>query len=82
MNLTVIERITQRSSAHEPMCGNRLLTSIPLFPYRLNSHGLGKMAPLLLNIVRSTGIGIGRPASCVSRGFGSNESTCETPPDI
>src|SRR5258706_13503035 len=35
-----------------------------------------------LNMVGLTGMGIGLPASCAKRGFGSKESTCETPPDM
>jgi len=38
--------------------------------------------PFWLNCVRSTGTGIGLPASRSSSGFGSKVSTCETPPDM
>ena len=81
MNGAVIERMTVSSSATLPMCGKRALTGMPLSPYRVNAHGLGQMFPSWLNIVRSVSNGIGRPASAASRGFGSNESTCDRPPD-
>jgi len=32
LNFEVIDRTTQRSSAQEPICGNRSLTGSPLFP--------------------------------------------------
>ena len=40
------------------------------------------MLPLLLNIVGFTGTGMGWPCRSASSGFGSKESTCETPPDM
>ena len=64
------------------MCGKISLVGIPLSPRGVNSHGLGKMFPSWLNIVRSVLNGIGCPASFASRGFGSNESTCDIPPDM
>ena len=59
-----------------------LLTGMPLSPYCLKGKGEAKMSPLLLNWVRSILVGIGFPLSRSSSGFGSNESTCETPPDM
>ena len=64
------------------MRGNIVLTGMPLSPHGRNSKGLAMMLPLLLNCVRSTFIGIGLPLSAASRGLGSNESTCDTPPDM
>ena len=40
------------------------------------------MLPLALNIVGLTGTGMGLPWSILRRGFGSNVSTAETPPDM
>ena len=79
----VIDRITVMSSAHHsPSFGNMELISIPLRPHLRNSNGLGNTLPLLLNWVRSTVTGMGLPAYFFSIGFGSNESTCDTPPDM
>ena len=78
----VIDRTIASSSTILPISGNIELTGIPLSPYRLNSKGLAITLPLLLNCVRSTFTGMGWPCSCLSRGFGSKESTCDTPPDI
>lgn len=78
----VIDRTTASSSTTPAMCGNMVLTGMPLCPHCLNSNGLAMMLPLSLNCVRSTFIGIGLPSSIASRGFGSKESTCETPPDM
>ena len=75
-------RMMQRSSAQEAMCGNSSLTGMPLSPWRVNFQGLGMMLPTSLNIVGLTGTGMGLPASRSKSGFGSNESTCETPPDM
>lgn len=77
-----MERMTASSSACEPMLEKMSETGMPDWPYFLNCQGLGMMLPLLLNWVRSTGTGMGLPASLVSLGLGSKESTCETPPDM
>src|SRR5687768_1843886 len=66
-----IERITHRSSAHSAMFGNRSLISVPLLPCGLNVQFGG-----LTNCLSLSGF----PASAISLGLGSNESTCDTPP--
>ena len=82
MNGAVIERMTVSSSATLPTWGKSALTGMPLSPQGVNSQGLGQMSPSWLNIVRSVRNGIGRPASAASLGLGSNESTCDSPPDM
>ncbi len=59
--LVVIERMTASSSTTLAICGNMLLTGMPLWPAGENLNGLAMMAPLLLNCVRSTFTGIGLP---------------------
>src|SRR5438067_1560622 len=54
----------------------------PLWPWLANFHGLPSVAPLLLNCVGSIFIENGLPFSCVSRGLGSNVSTCDGPPSM
>ena len=82
LTLLVMERITASSSATVAMCGNIELTASPLSPCRAKRKGDAITLPLLLNCVRSTLTGIDLPCSSFSLGFGSNESTCETPPDM
>ncbi len=77
-----MERMTASSSTDSATCGNMLLTGVPLCPYRLNLNGEAITFPLLLNWVRRIFTGIGLPCSSRNFGFGSNESTCDTPPDM
>src|SRR6185369_17985860 len=74
-----MERMTQMSSIIEPSLGNRLLTSMPLWPYRLNSKGDIIRLPVLRSVF-GLPIGLGLPLYFVSAGLGSNESTCESAP--
>ena len=62
--------------------GEQVADGHPALAVGRNFQGLAMRLPLLLNWVRSIGIGIGLPWSRSSRGLGSNESTCETPPDM
>ncbi len=77
--LETIERTTARSSTQVPMCGNRSLTGMPLWPYWRNFQGLFSTLPTLSNCVGWTLAWIGWPFSRSSRGLGSNVSTCDTP---
>ena len=82
LNGLVIERMTASSSATFASCGNIELTQSPDSPCCANVNGDAITWPFLLNWVRSIATGIGRPWSSLSFGLGSNESTCETPPDM
>ena len=55
---------------------------MPLWPYWRNSQGLLSTLPTLSNWVGWTFILIGWPCSRVSRGLGSNVSTCDGPPSM
>ena len=47
-----------------------------------NGQGLPRVWPLLLNWVGSIFNGNGLPCSALSRGLGSNVSTCDGPPSM
>ena len=47
-----IERITAMSSMHFAVCGKISLTSVPLWPCRLNVYGQGNAAPVLRSVRR------------------------------
>src|SRR5262245_39748697 len=73
-----MDRITHTSSIHEPTCGNRSLTSIPLCPYFLKVNGEASSffgSPFFLSLP-----GMSWPLYFASDGFGSKVSTCEGPP--
>ena len=76
-----IERIMHRSSTRPPMCGNRSLTSMPLWPYFLKAHGDFMSPPAFSSLnVSERSNGTAFPLSRLRRGFGSKVSTCEGPP--
>src|SRR5688500_10765759 len=77
-----IERMTQRSSTQFARCGNNSLTSVPHWPYFWNFQGDWSRFPVLVlsNLGLSNGSGL--PLSSIKRGFGSNVSTGDGPPDI
>ena len=56
--------------------------SSPDLPQFFVSQGDAMMLPLASNCVRSSVIGMGFPWSSLRRALGSNESTCDTPPDM
>src|SRR5580765_3344538 len=66
-----------RSSTRRARLGNRSLTELPLWPYCLNSQGDLSRLVVELNCTRGLANGNGLPSSGVSRGLGSNVSTCE-----
>src|ERR1700722_4743904 len=74
-----MDRITHTSSIIAPSFGNKLLTSMPLCPYRLNSKGEAIRFPVLRSVF-GLPIGLGFPLYLASAGFGSKESTWEIAP--
>src|SRR6266478_6723295 len=75
------ERTTHMSSMHEPTCGNRSLTSMPLCPYGRNAHGDFINPPIFPSANVSGRLkGSGFPSYLASEGLGSNVSTLEGPP--
>src|SRR6056297_411618 len=78
----VIDRTTAKSSARSQILGNRLASSIPDSPYFALFQYDPRMLPTASNWVLSILPGIGCPCRSVNNGFGSNESTCDTPPDM
>src|SRR6478672_11780149 len=82
-----IDRTTQMSSAIDPVCGMRVESSIPDFPYRVNGLIPGTHGHFLYDavIVESrvpprTLSGRSCIAIFCSVGFGSNRSMCDGPP--
>ncbi len=78
----VIDRTTANSSACWATCVNSSLIGKPLWPCWLNFQGQARVLPLLLNCVGSIFILNGWPCSAMSRGLGSNVSTCDGPPSM
>ena len=74
-----MDRITQRSSTHCAVFGNRSLTGMPLRPKRLNLKGERNAAPVLRSVRRFL-VGNFLPCHLSSNGLGSNVSTCDGPP--
>src|SRR5579863_1716411 len=74
--------MTHRSSTHVAMCGKSSLTAVPHWPYCLNDHGEPSRLPVLVRSSFGFSNGNGLPMSFVRRGFGSNKSTCDGPPDM
>src|ERR1044071_8174056 len=75
-----IERTTHRSSTHSPTCEKISLTSIPLWPYFLNSNDEGNAAPVRRSVFRVMGMGF--TANFARDGLASKVSTWEQPPFI
>ena len=80
-----IERMTQMSSAMEPMCGNSSEISVPDCPHFLNFENEPRAISLLpwswascWPAVKDSGNGW--PLSASSWGFGSNDSRWDGPP--
>src|SRR5882757_2776022 len=70
------------SSTQVEMCGNNSLTGVPDWPYCLKDHGDCKRFPVFVRSNFGFSKGRGFPLSFASRGFGSNKSTCDGPPDM
>src|SRR5438093_10509785 len=71
-----------KSSARWARCGKSSLIGRPLSPYCRNLHGDLSKLVVALNCTRGFANGNGLPSSRVNSGFGSNVSTCETPPTM
>src|SRR4051812_1370475 len=76
-----MERTTQISSMQPATCGKSSLTSTPDCPYFLNSHGERNRLPVLVRSSEGLANGRGLPLSVMRRGFGSNVSTWDGPPN-
>src|SRR5271169_3955381 len=74
--------MTHMSSRHVAIWGKSSLIGVPHWPCGLNDHGDCKRFPVLVRSSFGFSNGSGLPLSLASRGFGSNVSTCDGPPDM
>src|SRR5437660_398477 len=75
-----IERMTHRLSKQVANCGNSSLTSVTDWPCFSKVYGEASRFAVLVRSNFGFSTGRGLPASCSSRGIGSNVSTGDVPP--